>query len=193
MTRVFEGSFVQLLPMDLSHAEGLASIAFPDLYKFFLGDVPMGSDRRSGEIYVQAVTARSKTETFTVIRKADGMIVGSTSFLDINPSQRSLEIGSTWISLEAQGTGINPEMKLLLLQEAFEVRNCVRVQLKTDSRNLQSQAAISKLGATREGILRNFGILRDGYVRDAVIYSITDKEWPEVKSRLLARLDRLSG
>ncbi len=108
--------------------------------------------------------------------------------MDVRPAHRGLEIGYTWIARAYQGTRVNPECKYLLLRHAFEKLGAIRVQLKTDGRNLQSQHAIEKLGAVKEGVLRKHLILPDGYVRDTVMYSITDSEWPHVKSRLEARL-----
>jgi RimJ/RimL family protein N-acetyltransferase len=108
--------------------------------------------------------------------------------LTIQPRNRSLEIGFTRIGKPWQATSVNPESKLLLLEHAFETLGCMRVQLKTDLRNLQSQAAIAKLGAVREGVLRKQLLLPDGHQRDTVMFSITDDEWPAVRKDLEARL-----
>jgi RimJ/RimL family protein N-acetyltransferase len=114
--------------------------------------------------------------------------VGTTSYFDIRPEHRGLEIGYTWLGKAYQGTHINPENKYLLLRHAFETLGAIRVQLKTDRRNLQSQAAIAKLGAKLEGTLRKHSIMEDGYIRDAVMFSVIDLEWPEVKAGLERRL-----
>ena len=114
----------------------------------------------------------------------NGRVVGSTSYLNISRGDRGLEIGSTWLGRPWQRTGINTEAKYLLLRHAFEDLGAVRVQLKTDARNLQSQAAIERLGAVREGVLRKHMLVRDGHLRDSVMYSVTDDEWPAVKTRL---------
>jgi RimJ/RimL family protein N-acetyltransferase len=108
--------------------------------------------------------------------------------MDIRPKHMGLEIGTTWIGRAHQGTKVNPESKLLLLAHAFERLGCERVQLKTDGRNLQSQHAIEKLGAVKEGVLRKHMIMPDGFVRDTVMYSIVAAEWPDVKRGLEARL-----
>jgi RimJ/RimL family protein N-acetyltransferase len=100
-----------------------------------------------------------------------------------------LEIGGTWYGLEFQRTVVNTECKYLLLQYAFETLDCIRVQLKTDSLNVRSQRAIERLGAKREGVLRNHMIKPDGKFRDSVYYSILDSEWPEVKQRLAEKLN----
>ena len=122
------------------------------------------------------------------VAEADGKVVGSTRFLDIRRSHRSLEIGSTWLSREAQRTVINTEAKLLQLTHAFEQHGAVRVQLKTDRRNEASRRAIARLGAVEEGLLRNYQTRYDGYVRDTVMFSLTAAEWPEARIRLEARL-----
>ncbi|HLJ92575.1 MAG TPA: GNAT family protein [Gemmataceae bacterium] len=127
---------------------------------------------------------------FTQIEAPTGRIVGSTTYLDISRRDRRLEIGSTWIAKAWQRTGINTEAKFLLLRHAFEDLGAVRVQLKTDRRNLQSQAAIERLGAVREGILRNHMIVQNGFIRDSVMYSITNEEWTSVRTHLQAKLLR---
>jgi RimJ/RimL family protein N-acetyltransferase len=110
--------------------------------------------------------------------------IGCTRYLDIHPEHRNLEIGGTWYGAPYQGTGVNSEAKYLLLRHAFETLGCIRVQLKTDLRNLRSQRAIERIGAKREGLLREHMILPDGTIRSSVYYSILVSEWPEVKVRL---------
>jgi RimJ/RimL family protein N-acetyltransferase len=114
--------------------------------------------------------------------------IGLSCYLDIRPFDRGLEIGSTWIARAHQGTAVNPESKYLLLRHAFETLGAIRVQLKTDLRNLRSQTAIAKLGALREGVLRNHMVMADGYYRNSVMFSVIDAEWPAVKAGLVARL-----
>lgn len=121
--------------------------------------------------------------------KSDGRIVGTTSFYDISPQHGTLEIGGTYYHADARGGLVNPEAKYLLLSHAFE-SGALRVQLRTDARNARSQAAIAKLGAVREGVIRRQFITWNGYPRDSVIYSIIAEEWPVVKTRLEARLGR---
>jgi RimJ/RimL family protein N-acetyltransferase len=110
--------------------------------------------------------------------------------MDIQPQHRGLEIGGTWYAREHQRTGVNTECKYLLLRHAFEVLDCIRVQLKTDSRNEPSQRAIERIGAAREGVLRNHMLMPDGHFRHSVYYSIIDSEWPQVKARLEAMMQR---
>jgi len=132
--------------------------------------------------------ARGIEFPFAVIRQADQRVVGMTSYLDISQANRAAEIGWTWYIPEAWGTVVNPEAKYLLLQHAFEDWQAIRVFLKTDARNLRSQAAIKKLGGQYEGTLRSERLLPNGYRRDTVYFSILDDEWPSVKTKLAERL-----
>jgi RimJ/RimL family protein N-acetyltransferase len=111
-------------------------------------------------------------------------VAGATRYLNIMPKDRGLEIGGTWYGLEFQRSPVNTECKYLLLKHAFETLGCIRVQLKTDLRNERSQKAIERIGAKKEGVLRNHMILPDGRIRHSVFYSILDTEWPDVKKRL---------
>jgi aminoglycoside 6'-N-acetyltransferase len=117
-----------------------------------------------------------------------GEPVGVTGYLEIRPHHRGLEIGRTWIARAHQGSRVNPESKYLLLRHAFETLEAERVQFKTDVHNLHSQRAIEKLGAVREGVLRQYQVRSNGTLRDTVMYSVVRAEWPEVKARLEARL-----
>jgi RimJ/RimL family protein N-acetyltransferase len=125
---------------------------------------------------------------FAVRQLAGGRLVGSTSYLEPSEAHRRVEIGSTWYSPPAWGTAVNPECKLLLLTHAFEVLGVNRVAFVTDARNERSRAAIAKLGAAREGVLRAHMVTQGGRVRDSVSFSIIAAEWPAVRERLAARL-----
>jgi RimJ/RimL family protein N-acetyltransferase len=116
-------------------------------------------------------------------------VAGATRYLNIMPKDRGLEVGGTWYGLDFQRTPVNTECKYLLLTHAFETLNCIRVQIKTDSRNVRSQKAIERIGAVKEGILRNHMILPSGHYRHSVFYSIIDSEWEKVKKNLEAMLD----
>jgi N-acetyltransferase len=126
---------------------------------------------------------------FAVRRLSDGQLIGSTSYLDIQPRHQRIEIGSTWYHPDVWQTQVNPECKLLLLAYAFDVLGMNRVALVTDLRNTRSQAAIAKLGAVREGVLRAHMISQGGRIRDSVVFSIVAAEWPAAKERLRARLN----
>ena len=131
-----------------------------------------------------AANARGDGLAFAVIDVARGEAVGGTTYLDVSLADRRLEIGNTWLACAVWRSAINTECKFLLLRHAFETLGCNRVQLKTDGRNLRSQAAIARLGAVREGVLRSHMLMPDGWVRDSVMFSIVAAEWPPVKARL---------
>jgi N-acetyltransferase len=135
-----------------------------------------------------AERATGRWYPFAVRTMADGSIVGSTSYLDISPKHRRLEIGATWYRPDTWGSMVNPECKLLLLTHAFEVLDVQRVAFITDVRNLHSQAAIAKLGATREGVLRSHMVSQGGRMRDSVVFSIIADEWPAIRKMLQARI-----
>lgn len=134
--------------------------------------------------------ARREVLAWAIVEVATGEPVGGTSCLDLAPKDQRLEIGSTWLTPAVWRTAINTECKFLLLGHAFEQLGCNRVQLKTDSRNERSQAAIARLGAVREGVLRAHMVMPDGWVRDTVMFSIIAAEWPGVKARLEGMLAR---
>ena len=125
---------------------------------------------------------------FAVYHLADRRAIGATRYMDIQPANRALEIGGTWYGAPYQRTAVNTESKYLLLRHAFEDLGFNRVQLKTDLRNERSQAAIARLGAVREGVLRENMIMPDGYHRSSVYFSLLAAEWPAVKAKLEARL-----
>ena len=183
-----EGRFVRLVPTTLEHAAALAEAADADTFRYFITGGPASIDEAGIREYIATKLANKTVQAFSVFSKELGRFVGMTSFMDIRPEHRGLEIGMTWYAPEARGTKVNPECKLLLLVHAFEVLGCVRVQIKTDGRNKHSQAAIAKLGATYEGTLRKHMIFPSGFVRDTVMYSILPEEWPSVKAGLEARL-----
>src|SRR5262249_28365642 len=118
---------------------------------------------------------------FAIVARETGRAIGMTCYLDIRPQHRGLEIGLTWLAKAYQRSLVNPECKYMLFRHAFEEQQALRVQLKTDLRNVQSQRAIEKLGAVREGVLRTHMIRPDGYVRDTVMYSVIAEEWPQVR------------
>ncbi len=181
-----EGQVVRLEPLKREHAPALWQAAHPTLFTYAFG--PADWSEAGFRAYVEQALQRPASCHFVKVLRQSGQVIGLTAYLDIRPEHRGLEIGFTWIAREHQGTRVNPESKYLLLRHAFEVLGAVRVQLKTDGRNLHSQRAIEKLGAQKEGLLRRHMILPDGYIRDSVMYSIIDAEWPGVKARLEERL-----
>jgi len=125
---------------------------------------------------------------FTIVHQPSNQIIGRTTFMDIHPQHRGVEIGRTWIARQHQGTAVNPEMKYLMMRHAFEDKDAIRVCCKTGLNNVHSQRAIAKLGALREGVLRNHMILPDGSYRDTVVFSVINAEWPAVRQNLERRL-----
>ena len=183
---ILNGKFVRLEPMIEDHIPGLAEIGVGQTFWDFMlyGRMDSVEDMRN---WVRDILSRAQNGTdlpFVAIHVASGKVAGATRYLNIMPKDRGLEIGGTWYGTEYQRTTVNTECKYLLLTHAFEKLGCIRVQLKTDLRNVRSQKAIERIGAKREGILRNHMILPSGQFRDSVFYSILDSEWPEVKKRL---------
>jgi RimJ/RimL family protein N-acetyltransferase len=125
------------------------------------------------------------------VRRNDiGALCGMTTYMDVDAKNRRVEIGSTWHAQSAQRTGINTESKLLLLTHAFETLRCIAVEFRTSFMNQQSRAAIARLGAKQDGILRNHQLTREGLLRDTVVFSIIESEWPTVRRHLQHKLDR---
>ena len=139
---------------------------------------------------VSAMQARGEAAAFAIVEAASGEAVGGTVLFDYAEAHRRVEIGYTWHAKRVWRTAVNTECKFMLLRHAFETLGLNRVQLKTDARNVRSQAAIARLGAVREGVLRSHMVLPDGWVRDSVMFSIVAGEWPAVKAGLAERMAR---
>jgi len=188
--RVLEGDRVRLEPLRPSHAAAVFESAKKMDWAWFLTPLRSMDDveRRIG--LGMEGEGRDQEYVFAVLLKETRRVIGCTAYLTVVARHKRAEIGATWYVPEMQGTFVNPECKLLLLRHAFEDWGAVRIQLTTDVNNLRSQRAIAKLGARFEGVLRSHGIRPDGSVRDAMLYSITSAEWPEVKAGLVRRLAR---
>ncbi|MFY9234921.1 MAG: GNAT family protein [Fimbriimonadaceae bacterium] len=184
---ILEGERLRLEPLEERHAEGLWKQAEPDLFRWMRLWWWHDSEQEFIDL-IKEIRGRKDSFAFTMIDKETGAPVGSSSYLEIRPEHRSLEIGATWIGKSHQGTRVNPEAKLLMLGHAFDQLGAIRVQLKTDSRNIQSQRAMEKLGAKRDGVLRSHIICPDGSIRDSVYYSIIENEWPAVRKGLIERI-----
>ncbi len=189
---VLTGQHVRLEPLSEAHVPGLAGIGVSQpIWDFMVyGRMENVEDMSNWVRDLLGRAAKGTDLPFAVIHLASGRVAGATRYLNITPEHHGLEVGGTWYGVEFQRTAVNTECKYLLLRHAFEGLGCIRVQLKTDLRNVRSQKAIERLGAVREGVLRNHMILPDGYVRDSVFYSILDREWPAVKARLEGMLSR---
>jgi RimJ/RimL family protein N-acetyltransferase len=189
---ILTGRHVRLEPMNEGHVEGLAEIGIGHAFWDFMVYGAMNSvDDMRG--WVKDILARAEKGTdlpFVAIHLSSGRVAGATRYLNIMPNDRGLEVGGTWYGLDFQRTPVNTECKYLLFGHAFETLKCIRLQLKTDSLNVRSQTAIERIGAKKEGVLRNHMILPDGRIRHSVYYSILDTEWEGVKKRLEERLGR---
>ena len=194
-TVTLTGQFIRLEPLSVAHVHDLAQVGLHEkIWKYMLyGQMENESDLHAWVLDILARQARGTDLAFAVIELSSGKAVGATRYLNIDIPNRGLEIGGTWYGPAYQGTVVNPEAKYLLLRHAFEDLGCIRVQFKTDSRNTHSQRAIERLGAVKEGVLRNHMVLPDGLLRDSVFYSILDREWPAVKARLEQRLQEMAG
>jgi len=186
---ILQGRHVRLEPLTPEHAAGLAEVGLDeDLWRWIPTPVCTPEEMSA---YVQTVLRDQAAGTalpFALIEKSSGRTVGSTRYANIERVHHRLEIGWTWVARPWQRTAINTEAKYLLLRHAFETLKCMRVELKTDSLNERSRAAILRIGATQEGIFRNHMMTATGRIRHTVYFSIVDSEWPEVKARLEARL-----
>ncbi|OZC01722.1 GNAT family N-acetyltransferase [Rubricoccus marinus] len=185
------GAHVRLEPLAMSHLDALAAVGLdPDLWRLTPSPVRTREDMAA---YIQAALdghARGEMLPFATVDRASGGVVGSTRFGNIVPQHKRVEIGWTWIGKRWQRTAVNTEAKLLMLRHAFGPLACNRVELKTDARNVRSQEAMRRIGATEEGTLRHHMVTASGHLRDSVYFSILLEEWPRVEAGLLAKLDR---
>jgi RimJ/RimL family protein N-acetyltransferase len=179
------GAHVVLEPAADRHVPDLLAAGQDDLVWTWL---PWARPEREADVAAMLDGERAVALPFAQVDRASGRAVGVTTYRDVDERNRTLEIGGTWIGRPWWRTAINTEAKLLFLGHAFEALGANRVALKTDIRNERSQAAIARLGAVREGVLRHQYVRRDGSLRDTVMYSIVPEEWPAVKARLQARL-----
>ena len=186
-----EGKVVRLEPLTLKHAEELYAVSHDPSIWMYMPMPSLGTSLDTMKEWIEKSMRHQQEGSeypFAIIHLATGQAVGSTRYMTITPQHYGLEIGSTWLAEHVRRTAVNTECKYLLLGHAFEVLGAMRVQLKTDSRNLRSQRAIERLGAVKEGVLRNHVLMPDGYRRASVYYSILDTEWPDVKANLEAKL-----
>jgi RimJ/RimL family protein N-acetyltransferase len=189
---ILNGSLIQLEPINESHKIELYTAAQDETIWTYNSSKAFGE--RFYKWFDKAIQCLQNQLhlPFIVRRLSDQKIIGSTRFYDINREHHRLTIGYTWYIPDVWGSYVNPECKLLLLRFAFENANVNRVELVTDTRNERSRAAIKKLGATEEGVLRHHMVLDDGYIRDTVLFSIVQPEWPQIKLSLQSRLEKLS-
>jgi len=184
------GVHVTLRPLEVADARALFEVTPKETFRLFLS-WPTEWTAAGFEAWVKAKLFGAKQRAMVVTLARTGEVVGSTSFLDIDPVNKAVEVGSTWYAPSARGTAVNPECKLLMLGHAFEVEGCERVTLKTDARNEHSKRAMAKMGAVYEGVLRKHRIQQDGFVRDTAYFSVVRSEWPSLKASLQRRLQEI--
>ena len=182
---------VELVPLALAHEAGLrAAAADGELWKLRVTSVPEPKQTRA---YIEAALAARQDGNrfaFAVRDQASGTVLGSTSYHDILPAVKRLEIGYSWYALRYQRSHVNTTCKLLMLTHAFETLGCHVVGWRTDNFNHASQRAIERLGARQDGVIRGHALRRDGTIRDTVLYSLRAGEWPDVKAQLVYLLDK---
>ena len=190
------GRIVRLEPLEQRHAPGLHGAAEPGLFQY-TPQMPEVWSTAGFEKQIDTLNAMKDVVPFAMVLIETGAVIGRTTYMDINASSRGLEIGRTWIARAYQGTLVNPEVKFLIMRHAFEqlAPTAIRVQYCTGGTNLHSQPAIAKLGAAREGVLRNHRVVPDGpdvnaprIFRDTVVFSVIEQEWPAVKRGLVERI-----
>lgn len=182
---VLEGKHVRLEPLSVNHVPSLwAAAAYPEIWRWMPFAIQSEEQMRK---FINSVLKMADAKTalpFAIVSKAAARPVGGTGYWYIESRHRRLEIGASWITPEWQRSGINTEMKYLMLRHAFEGMGCMRVELKTDSLNEKSRAALQRIGAREEGVLRNHMMQPDGRKRHSVCFSVIDEEWPAVKTRI---------
>ena len=186
-----KNEFVELRQLSIDDHDALVdAVRVADLWRTWYTLIPSPegmADEISRRLEAQAAGTMAP---WTIVDARSQRVVGMTTYMGLDPANRRLEIGSTWVSRAVQGTKVNPAAKLLLLSRAFEDLDCIAVEFRTHWHNQQSRAAIAKLGAKQDGILRNHSIFDNGTVRDTVVFSIIDGEWPTVRYGLQERLAR---
>jgi RimJ/RimL family protein N-acetyltransferase len=180
---VLEDALVRLEPLTEDHTDALLGSMEPDTFVHMV-TCPAALTPQGVRAYVIELLKRPDQVPFAVMHRPTGRVIGSTSYMNIRPEHRGLEIGCTWIGSAWRGTGVNASMKRLMLAHAFETLGAIRVELRTDAVNLRSRRAIEKLGAEQEALFRRHMVMADGRYRDSVVYAITDDRWPEVRARL---------
>ena len=186
---VLESRGVRLRPLTLADEEGIRAAASDgQLWNLRVTSVP---EPHEALAYIQTALQAENRFAFAVTDQTNGEVVGSTSYHDILPAVKRVEIGYTWYAARCQRTHINSTCKLLLMTHAFETLGCHVVGWRTDNFNFASQSAIERLGAQKDGVIRGHAMRRDGTIRDTVMYSLRAGEWPEAKAQLLYLLDKL--
>lgn len=189
---VLSGSSVTLVPLEAAHVAPLMQIAqaSPERFRYTsTPTTPAEADAYFGRVFRE----REQGLAYPFVLLSGGAVVGTSRYADISYPNRNCELGFTWLAPSVQGSAVNLESKYLLLRHAFEALDFLRVYFYTDARNVQSQRAIQKLGAHYEGTLRAERVMKDGHIRDTLLFSVIHSEWPEVKKGLEARMTARLG
>lgn len=187
---ILKGEHVTLEPLGVAHLDELADAVLDgELWKLWYTSVPKPEMMRQEIERRIGLQAKGSMLPFAVRRTDSGAVCGMTTYMNIDAIHKRVEIGSTWYAKSAQRTRINTEAKLLLLTHAFEALQCIAVEFRTHWMNQQSRAAIARLGAKQDGILRNHQRMADGSLRDTVVFSIIESEWPTIKRHLQYKLE----
>lgn len=182
------GTAARLEPLGVEHLDALCTVGLEgDIFRWYPTPVRSRDEMAAWIRFALAEQQAGRMLPFVTIEQATGRIAGSTRYLAIDRANRHVEIGYTWLGQGFQRSGLNREAKFLMLRHAFEVWGCVRVEFKTDSNNVQSRTALAGIGAVEEGTFRNHVVRADGSLRHSVYFSVTDREWPDVKERLTPR------
>lgn len=190
LTATLEGSLVALEPFAEEHRDALWEAAQPDEIWEWLAHINTSREYFDGWFDMTLAGDKAgETGTFTVRRRTDGLVVGTSRYLNVRRWDRVVEVGWTWFNPSVWRTGVNVETKLLMFTRAFETLGCVRVELKTDARNERSRGAMTRLPAKFEGIMRKHMIVPDVGQRDSAYFSVIDDEWPDVRAALRERLE----
>ena len=185
---------IALVPLAHAHEAGLAAAAADgELWQLRVASVPEPENTRAYIDLALRMRDEGSRMAFAVIEETSGTVLGSTSYHDIQPAVRRVEIGYTWYAKRVQRSHVNTTCKLMLLRHAFETLNCNVVGWRTDLLNTASQRAIERLGAQKDGVIRGHVLRRDGTIRDTVMYSMTHDEWPAARTRLLVLRDGPRG
>ena len=186
-----EARGIKLVPLSLAHEDGLrAAAADGELWNIRVTSVPEPDQTRKYIDDALAMREAGNRFAFAITDAASGTVLGSSSYHDILPAVKRVEIGYTWYAKRCQRTHVNTTCKLLLMTHAFETLGCNVVGWRTDNFNFASQAAIERLGARKDGVIRGHALRRDGTIRDTVMYSLRSGEWPEVRAQLLYLRDK---
>ncbi len=189
---VMEGDYVRIEPLSQEHANGLFNRGQTGADWDYMPR-PCFVDLADCRHWIDEANSEPGHVPFAIVETRQGRAVGSSRYMTIRSPHRGLEIGYSWLGRDYQGGVVNTEAKLLLLQHAMETLAAIRVEFKTDARNIRSQHALQAIGATLEGTLRSHMIVQNGFLRDSVYFSVTSEDWPRVKEHLQSRLAERAG